>query len=190
MPGSGEQAAANRRRYPKRRTAIVVVVLAVAFAGAGIWVYALHLPSGINPVKLQWWAGATAAAMSEVRPHSAMFRTALDWDLRALIPGYLIGLLLACGLGGRVFWASRFRVWARRGMVAVVLAGACNIAQGLLLLQARSNALWGTAILEAAEARSLGWVLGLLVAGFIGITAIAVTHHERAERGRRNRLLQ
>src|SRR5260370_4036611 len=177
MPGSGEQAAANRRRYPKRRTAIVVVVLAVAFAGAGIWVYALHLPSGINPVKLQWWAGWTSAAMSEIGRHSAMFRTALDWDLRALIPGYLIGLLLACGLGGRVFWASRFRVWARRGMVAVVLAGACNIAQDLLLLQALSNWLRGTAIFDAPDVLSLARFFGPLVAAFIGVTAFAGKHH-------------
>src|SRR5260370_22696451 len=113
MPGSGKQAEANRQRSPKQRTAIAVVVLAAAFLVAGIWIYVLHQPSGVNPVKLQWWAGSTAAAMSDIRRHSAMFRTALDWDLRALIPGYLIGLLLACGLGGRGCRLSRFRAWPR-----------------------------------------------------------------------------
>ena len=78
MPGSGEEIEETRPRGPERRTAIVVVVLAVALAAAGISVYAALLPSGTNPVKLQWSTVLTGQAIGGVRQHSAMFQTALD----------------------------------------------------------------------------------------------------------------
>src|SRR5260370_2120191 len=152
MHGSGKQAEPNGQRYPRQWTALAVVVRAAEFLSAGIWIYVLHQPSGVNPVKLQWWAGSTAAAMSDIRRHSAMFRTALDWDLRALIPGYLIGLLLACGLGGRVFWASRFPAWARRGVVAAVAAGARNMARDQRPLRPLGKGVTGTAVLATPQA--------------------------------------
>ena len=68
MPGSGEEIEETRPRGPERRTAIVVVVLAVALVGAGISVYAALLPSGTNPVKLQWSTVSTDQVIDAIRP--------------------------------------------------------------------------------------------------------------------------
>jgi len=46
MPERDGEGGASRHRYPERRTALAVAVLAVAFAGAGIAVYAAHQPRG------------------------------------------------------------------------------------------------------------------------------------------------
>ncbi len=175
MPGSSEEIEETRPRGPERRTAIVVVVLAVALVGAGILVYAALLPSGTNPVKLQWSTVLTGQAIGGIRQHSAMFRTALDWDLEALIPGYVIGLLLACGLGRRVFWTPRSRTWATLGVVAAGVAGACNIVQDLLLRQALGDGLPSGALLDWAEVLSFIKFTALLVAAPVGIVAITVS---------------
>ena len=160
--------------YPKQRAA-AGVVLAVAFLVAGIWVYAAHQPSKINPVTLQWSASLTPKALGGLRRDFAGFRTALDWDLRALIPGYLAGLLLACYLGYRVFWTRRSHAWAVRGMAAAALAGACNVAQDLLLLNALSDGLRTGALLDSVEVLSFAKFTALLVAASAGIAAIIVT---------------
>ena len=117
----------------------------------------------------------TPKALGGLRPDSARFRTALDWDLRALIPGYLAGLLLACYLGYRVFWTGRSRAWAGRGMAAAALAGACNVAQDLLLLKALSDGLRTGALLDSVEVLSFAKFTALLVAGSVGIGAVIVT---------------
>ena len=173
MPVSGEKPK-PAKPYPKQKAA-AGVVLAVAFLVAGIWVYVAHQPSKINPVTLQWSASLTPKALAGLRPDSAGFRTALDWDLRALIPGYLVGLVLACYLGFRVFWTGRSRAWAVWGMAAAALAGACNIAQDLLLLKALSDGLRTGALLDSVEVLSFVKFTALLVAGSVGIAAIIVT---------------
>jgi len=173
MPVSGEKPK-SAVRYPKWKAA-AGVVLAVAFLVAGIWVYAAFQPSKINPVTLQWSASLASEALGGLRPDSARFRTALDWDLRALAPGYLAGLLLACYLGYRVFWTDRSRAWAGRGMAAAALAAACNVAQDLLLLKALSDGLPTGALLDSVEVLSFVKFTALLVAGFVGIGAIIVT---------------
>jgi hypothetical protein len=174
MKGSGDEAEAEKQ-YPERRTALLLVILAVAFLVAGISIYATQQPAGIDLVKLQWWAGATAKAMGEIRQRpSSGYRTALYWD-SALITGYTIGLLLACWLGLRVFWTRRFRAWAKVGLYAAAVAGVCNIAQDLLLLRGLSNGLRGTAVFDVAEALSFAKFSALLIAAGVGIAGIAVT---------------
>jgi hypothetical protein len=175
MPDSDEEGRARRHRYPERRTALAVVALSVAFAGAGLAVYAAHQPSGIDLVKLQWWAGAPAKVMDEIRHQPpARFRTALYWDA-ALILGYSVSLSLACLLGRWVFWTRRFRAWATWGWWALAAVAVGNIAQDLLLWLALRNGLRGSWYFAAAEALSFAKFAGLLVVAGIGIAAIAVT---------------
>ena len=95
--------------------------------------------------------------------------------MRALIPGYLLSLLLACYLGRRVFWTPRSREWAFLAMAAAVLAGACNIAQDLLLLKALGGGLRKGALLDWTEALSFVKFAALLVAGVAGVVAVVVT---------------
>ena len=164
MTDDGGRKGPESRRPPKRRAAIVVVVLAMAFLVAGIWVYVVHQTPGVDLVRLQWAAGLSDKALAGIRQHSAQFRSALDWDMRALIPGYWVGLLFACYLGWRVFWTSRSRVGAVLGMAAAVLAAACNLAQDVLLLKALSDGLRKAALLDWIEALSQGFVkVGLTV---------------------------
>src|ERR1700730_2632693 len=174
MPGSSEKIAA-RPKVPERRWAIAVVVLAVALVAAGISVYSALRPSGTNTVKLQWSTVLTDQAIRGIHQHSGMFRTALDWDLRALIPGYVAGLLLACGLGRRVFWTPRCGRWATLAMAAAGVAGACNIVQDLLLLRALSDGLPRGGLLDWAEVLSFVMFAALLVAAPVGIVAITVS---------------
>jgi hypothetical protein len=175
MTGNGGGKRPKSRRPPKRWAAIIVVVLAVAFLVAGIWIYAVHQAPGVDLVRLQWAAGLTDKTLAGIRQHPAQFRSALDWDMRALIPGYGVALLLACYLGWRVFWTSRSRVCAVLGMAAAVLAAACNLAQDLLLLKALSDGLRNAALLDWIEALSFAKFAALLVAGVVGIVAIMVT---------------
>jgi hypothetical protein len=159
----------------EQRRAIFIVVLAVAFVAAGISLYASEQPSGIDLVRLQWWAGSVPQVMDEIRHQSfSGYRTALYWDF-ALTLGYSIGLGLACWLGQRVFWTSRFRTWATVGLYAAAVAGICNIAQDVLLLWGLSNGLRGTAMLDAAEALSFVKFSAVLIAAAIGAAGIAVT---------------
>jgi hypothetical protein len=155
--------------------AVVLLVLAVASLVAGILVYAPHQASGIDLVRLQWSASLTDKALGGIRLHSAQFRSALDWDMLALVPGYVVGLLLAGYLGRRVFWVPRSREWALLGMVAAVLAGACNIAHDLILLKSLDGGLQKGALLDWAEALSFVKFAALLVAGAVGVMAIMVT---------------
>jgi hypothetical protein len=165
----------DKRQYPEWRIALACALFAAAFIVAGIWVYAAHQPSDINPAKLQWWAGSTATVMGEVRSHTADYRTALNWDLIALVPGYAVGLLLACDLGRRVFWTARFRRWAQAGLLATAAAGVSNLAQDLLLRSALKNGLQGTWNFRVAEALSLVKFSALLVALIVGLAAIVTT---------------
>jgi len=173
MPVSSRKAE-SAKPFPRPR-AVAGLVLTVVFLVAGIWVYAAHQPSKINPVTLQWSASLTSKALDRLVPDSAGFRTALDWDLQALIPGYMVGLLSACYLGYRVFWTGRSRAWAGRGMTAAVLAGACNVAQDLLLVKALDDGLRTGALLDSVEVLSFAKFTALLVAGSVGLAAIIVT---------------
>jgi hypothetical protein len=175
MTSSGDRKRQREKHPPKRWTAVVLVVLAVAFLVAGIWVYAVHQQPGIDLVRLQWAAGLTDQALVGVRLQAAQFRSALNWDMRALIPGYGIGLLLACYLGWRVFWTSRSRAQAVLGMAAAALAIACNYAQDQLLLKALSDGLRKGALLDWIEALSFAKFAALLLAGVVGIVAIMIT---------------
>jgi hypothetical protein len=170
-----KKAGNGRPRCPAWWTAIVLVVVAVASLAAGIWVYAPHQVSGVDPVRLQWAASLAGKALAGIRLHAPQFRSALDWDMRALIPGYVIGLLLACYLGRRVFWTPRSRTWALWGMVAAVLAGACNYAHDLLLLKSLGDGLRTGVLLDWVEALSFVKFAALVVAGAVGVVAIMVT---------------
>lgn len=175
MPEGDGEGGASRHRYPERRTALAVAVLSVAFAGAGIAVYAAHQPPGIDLVRLQWWAGAPAKVMDALRHQpSARYRTALSWDA-ALILGYSISLSLACLLGRWVFWTPRFRAWATWGWCALATVAVGNVAQDLLLWLALRNGLGGSWYFAAAEALSFAKFAGLLFVAVIGIAAITVT---------------
>ena len=173
MESSGEKS--SKGAYPGKPLALVLVIVAIGLVAAGIGVYAPHQPSGIDLVRLQWAAGLTDNALGGLRLHAAQFRGALDWDLRALIPGYAVGLLVACYLGRRVFWTSRSRALALLGIVAAVLAGVCNVAHDLLLLRALSDGLRQGALLDWVEALSFVKFAALLVAGTAGVAAITVT---------------
>jgi hypothetical protein len=172
-----ESSDANRLKeaYPRKPLAIALVIVALGSVAAGIWVYAPHQPSGVDPVRLQWAASLTDKALGVVRLRATQFRGALDWDMRALIPGYVVGLLVACYLGRRVFWTSRSRALALLGIVAAVLAGVCNVAHDLLLLTALSDGLRKGALLDWVEALSFVKFAALLVAGAAGAAAIMVT---------------
>jgi hypothetical protein len=175
MSDGDDKGAAGKPDPLKRTTALVLVVLAVAFVAAGIAVYAVQQPRGIDPVQLQWWAGATAKVTNAIRHQpAALFRTALYWDF-ALTAGYTIGLVLACLLGRRVFWTRPARTWATWGLYATATAAVCNLAQDLLLLQALGNGLRGSWNFDAVEALSFVKFAGLLVAAVVGIAAIVVT---------------
>ena len=120
-------------------------------------------------------AGLTDNALGGIRLHTAQYRSALDWDMRALIPGYVVGLLVAGYLGRCVFWASRSRAWALLGIATALLAGVCNLAQDVLLLSALSDGLLKGALLDWAEALSFVKFVALLVAGAAAAVAIMVT---------------
>ena len=167
--------ATKRRRPPKRLVAIVLVGLAVASLVTGIWVYAVHQPPGIDPVKLQWAANLTDKALDGIRPRSPQFRGTLDWDMRALIPGYGVGLLLACYLGWRVYLDVPVPVMGCPGNERDGAGGTGNLAQDLFLLKALSDGLRNRALLNWIEALSFAKFAALLVAGVVGIGAIMVT---------------
>jgi len=174
--GGGRPVGKPTRKPPLNRwLAVVLVILSVAFLAAGIWVFTAHQLPGTDLVRLQWGAGLTGKGLDGIRQHAVQFRGALDWDLRALIPGYGLGLLLACYLGWRVFWTSHARTWAAWGMVAALLAAACNIAQDLLLLKTLSDGLRKGALLNWVEALSFAKFAVLLVAGTAGIIAVMVS---------------
>jgi hypothetical protein len=154
---------------------MALVVVAVGSVAVGTSFYAPHQPSGIDPVRLQWAAGLTDNALGGLRQHAAQFRSALDWDMRALIPGYVIGLLAACHLGRRVFWTSRSQAVAMLGIFTAVLAGVCNMAQDAFLLQALSDGLRKGVLLDCVEALSFVKFAALLVAGTAGAVAVMVT---------------
>ena len=175
MTGNGGRKRPTGRRPPKRGVAVAVVVLAVAFLVAGIWVYVVHLAPGVDLVRLQWAAGLSDSVLAGIRQHSAQFRSAVDWDMRALVPGYSAGLLFACFLGLRVFWTSRSRAWAGLGVAAAAVALVCNLTQDGLLLAALSGGLRKGALLDWIEALSFAKFAALLVAGMVGIAAIMVT---------------
>jgi hypothetical protein len=59
---------------------MVLVVVAIGSVAAGIWVYAPHQLSGVDPVQLQWAASLTDNALVGIGLHAAQFRDALDWD--------------------------------------------------------------------------------------------------------------
>ena len=174
MPGSSEEIEETRPRGPERRIAIVVVVLAVALAAAGISVYAALLPSGTNPVKLHWSTVLTGQAIggfASIPPCSdgpGLGSGGPDPGLRDRP---------AAGLrpGPSVFWTPRSRTWATLGAVAAGVAGACNIVQDLLLRQALGDGLPPGALLDWAEVLSFIKFTALLVAAPVGIVAITVS---------------
>jgi hypothetical protein len=154
---------------------MVLVIAALGSVAAGLSVYAPHQPSGVDLVRLQWAASLTDKALDGIRLQAAQFRGALDWDMRALIPGYVVGLLVACYLGRRVFWTARARAWALLGIVAAVLAGVCNVAHDLMLLKVLSDGLRKGALPDWVEALSFVKFAALLVAAAAAVVAIMVT---------------
>lgn len=173
---SGERAASGNgaKRRPRHPEA-VLLALAVAALVAGTWVYVAQRAADVDLVKLQWAADLPAGALNAMRPGSADLRAAVDWDMRALIPGYLAGLALACWAGRRVFWTARARAWALAGVAAAALAGAANYAQDLLLLRSLGAGLPAGALPDWVEALSFAKFAALLVAGSVGLAAVMVT---------------
>jgi hypothetical protein len=172
------QQAAARRAAARLRPGMLLgwagLAAAVGLTLVGVVLYLVFAPQHINLVRLQW-AGASAAAVTAVGGRADGFRAALSWDLRALIPGYTLGLLVACYLGLRVFWTKRMHSAAKVGIGVSVAAGALNAAQDVLLLIALHDGLRGSWIFRCAEALSLAKFCGLLVAAGIAVLAVATT---------------
>jgi hypothetical protein len=187
---AGSSTGDKRWIFP-RTIALAGVVVALAFTIAGAVLYAHYQPRGVDLVSLQWAGSAAAAAkvmtaittichhpqLRCVKPpvQVDLYRTALWWDIKVLVPGYTVGLLVACGLGWPVFWTPRFRAWARAGVVATAAAAVFNVAQDILLLTGLSGGPHNNWLFRAAEALSLAKFSALLVAVVVGFIAVATT---------------
>ncbi len=174
MAGSDSVKGAKRPGAPGEPAALATIVLAVALIAAAVWIYAAALPSGADPVKLQWSTVWTGQQLAGIRQHLTSFRTAVYCDLPALCLG-LAGLLLACRLGRRVFWMPRSRAWASVGLAASVVAVVAHLAQDGLLLIALHEGLPGGALLDWAEVLSFVKFTFVLVAAAIGAAALVVS---------------
>jgi hypothetical protein len=188
----GAGTASGKPRFPWW-LACLLFLGSVAFLLAGALVYGVQAPA-VSLVRLQW-AGSGAAANSFVHPLAyGSYREAIYWDLGVLIPGYVLGLAAACVLGRRVFWTSLMRTAAYAGLVAAVVAGVCNVVQDvILLLVLRHAPMSGIWPFRAAAALSFMKFTLLLVAGGIGLIALATTigraawHHHTSKEWKRAR---
>ncbi len=148
-----------------------LVALSIALIGAGIAVFAICVPKGIDLVRLQW-AGSAAVARNLVGERVSAYRNGL-WSDVALIVGLPVGLVVACFLGRRVFWTSGPLRWALVGYAAAAIAGATNLVQDVLLyLPLRSGHITGVWIFRIAEAASFIKFTAFLVVAPIGLVAL------------------
>jgi hypothetical protein len=152
----------------------VLLAVAIALVAAGIICYRLLAPRGADLVTLQW-AGSAPGAFRKVADHQASYRLAALRDLEIAVPGYPLGLLVACYLGWRVFWTRRLGAAAVAGMAAAVSAGLLGGVADWLIAAALDQGLPGTWIFRVVQALSFAKFSALLVAGVIGALALATT---------------
>ena len=148
-------------------------IAAIVLLGAAVGLYVFLVPHHINLVRLQW-AGSSKGAVGVVGGLTGAFRTGVQWDLWASIPG-TVGLLSACWLGRRVFWTKWPHLWAGMGLVASAAAGVLNAVQDLLLLITLGDGLRVSWLFGAVEALSLATFSVLLVAVTVAVLALATT---------------
>jgi hypothetical protein len=156
--------------------AVLLILLSVAFLATGLALYVMHA-TRVNAVALQW-AGSAKAATRLVHAAAARqrYRDALYWDIWALIPGYGAAVIVACLLGRKVFWRKLSRAAALVGVLAAATAVLCNWGQDALLLVALSHRpMGGVWLFRGAAALSFIKFATLLVAGGIGLIAVATT---------------
>jgi hypothetical protein len=170
-----DDAAMRRRANPRLRKSLGYIFLigAVVLIGAGVALYRARVPHGISLTQLQW-ASSSQGARKAVHGRIDAARTGLWWDLWALIL-FSLGLLLACYLGLRVNWTRGWQRWTAAGMTAAFAAGVFGAVQDWLLLITLDDRLRGSWIFRFAEALSLARYSALLVAGAIGVMALATT---------------
>lgn len=164
-----------------------LVLFSLACLVAGIVLYRSHAPR-VALVSLQW-AGSNTKAGMIVGNAIRQFHDALSWDVRALIPGFGMGLFVACWLGWRVFWTPRMQRAAVVGMCAAIAAVVCNLGQDVILLRMlRHSPMQGVWPFRVAAALSFVKFSVLLVATGVGLIAICVTigrialHHHTKKR--------
>jgi hypothetical protein len=182
MVSTGDVAVADARIG--KLLAGCLVLFSVASLVAGAILFRLHAPR-VALVSLQWAGSNTKASM--IVHHNAIgrFRDALSWDVWALIPGYGIGLFVACWLGRRVFWTPRMQRAAAVGMSAAIAAAVCNLGQDVILLRMLHHPpMQGVWPFRAAAALSFVKFSVLLVAAGIGLIALCVTTGRIALHGR------
>ncbi|MEV6975969.1 hypothetical protein [Kitasatospora sp. NPDC093806] len=139
---------------------------------------------GARDVRLQL-AGSRSAAEAVIAGRADGFRASLDADLW-LIAGYALTLAAAGLLGGYVFTRAHWRLTAVLAGLAGVLAGACDLAEDVLLDAGLGRSGPGPAggdapFAAAAAFATVKWLL-LLPAGAVAAVVCAATVH-RAVRG-------
>ncbi|WP_406088095.1 hypothetical protein [Kitasatospora purpeofusca] len=139
---------------------------------------------GARDVRLQL-AGSRAAAEAVIAGQAPQFRAALDAGLW-LIGGYAVTLAAAGLLGAHVFTRAHWRSAALAAGLAGVLAGVCDLAEGVLLDAGLGGAgpgpTGGDAPFAAAAAfATVKWLL-LLPSGAVAVVVCGATVH-RAVRG-------
>jgi hypothetical protein len=168
-----EAKAARRNSRLGKPLGWAFLVIAVILLCVGVALYVTHVFHATSLLRLQW-ASSSKDAFDAVYRHDDAVRTALWWDIRALIAGTL-GLLLACYLGRLVFWPQRLRSVAVVGMAVAFGAGVLGLAQNWLLLIALDHRSRGNWIVRIAEALSFARYSALPVAAVIGVTALVTT---------------
>ncbi|MFD5084049.1 hypothetical protein ACFWOG_15595 [Kitasatospora sp. NPDC058406] len=175
------------RRRPVPAWAGVLLGLGVPVPAALGWLLFARWTAdgqGARDIRLQL-AGSRAAAAAVVADRAADFRASLDADLW-LVCGYSVTLTAAGMLGGYVFTRPHWRLVALVAGLAGVLAGACDLAEDLLLDAGLGGGGPGpaggdTPFLAAAAFATVKWLL-LLPAGVVGTVVCSATVH-RAARG-------
>lgn len=151
-----------------------LLVVSLGVVAGGFVAYALGAPSRVDLVSLQW-AEQASTATQLVGDRADTFRTALYWSFAASA-GLLVGLLMACYLGRRVFWTKGLLRWALVGLFAVGLAALTTIVQDALLLGVLgSHPLHGTWSFRSIAAVSFVTFTALVVVVPIASIALATT---------------
>ncbi|QJS08651.1 patatin-like phospholipase family protein [Streptomyces argyrophyllae] len=152
---------------PVRACALAVV--AVAVAGAGLWIR--HLAPTVDDVGLQL-AGGARAAHTVVGDRTADFRTALTADF-VLIGAYTAGTVLVFWLSSRTIAVRmRHRCLVVYGIGAAVAACVCAVTEKLLLLHGLGGADWAFA--WAAGFATVKWLLLVLTVPVAAVLAVLV----------------
>jgi hypothetical protein len=149
-------------------------VLSLAFFLMGFFFYRAHahVPN-VAFVRLQWAGSATTANTIVGLIGYGRFRVAIYWDLGALVPGYMLGLVAATLLGWRLFWTRPMQRTALVGLGAAIAAGVANVIQDVLLLTAlRLRPVRGDWVLRFAAAASFTKFALLLMAAVPGLIAL------------------